>query len=243
MRIKQYLYDLARTPAYKSRIIRFSQYLKLPIMIFHNHIPVSKLELNAKQLSALTNADLEMLGVRDDMIRAQMLAEFAQLPNQDYKPQMPRNASAADHQKAARQSAELVLANVYKHLNSLKESLSVVLLRLYMRPTENVLINDHMYASEAVLRTLDEFNRSVVGMEKRLLDMQYVSNFAIQKTSTIPKNYLLGSTPISDQSFVHIRAYRETSSRQTMRRRQIKPVRDAGASGSRWSAACARLAA
>lgn len=116
-----------------------------------------------------------MLGVRERSVRDQMLAEFAELPNQDFKPRLPRNASEEEKQRAARQSADLVLSNVYKHLNSLKASLSVVLLRLYVRPTENVLINDHTYASEAVLRTLDEFNRSVVGMEKRLLDMQYVS--------------------------------------------------------------------
>lgn len=114
-----------------------------------------------------------MLGIRDANIRAQMVSEFAELPNQECTP--AKYATAEEKRTAIKQSNELVLNNVYKHLNVLKTSLSVVLLRLYVRPTENVLINDHTYASESVLRTLDEFNRSVVSMEKRLLDMQYVS--------------------------------------------------------------------
>lgn len=103
-----------------------------------------------------------------------MVAEFGELPNQDFVPS-DKHASAEEQRLAEKRANDLVLTNVYKHLNSLKTSLSVVLLRLYVRPTENVLINDHQYASAAVLRTLDEFNRSVVGMERRLLDMQYVS--------------------------------------------------------------------
>lgn len=73
-----------------------------------------------------------------------------------------------------KQFNDLVLSNVYKHLNCLKTSLSVLLLRMYVEPTENVLINEHTYASEYVLSTLYEFSRSVVAMEKRLLDLQYV---------------------------------------------------------------------
>lgn len=114
-----------------------------------------------------------------------MVSEFAELPNQDYAP--AKYANADERCAAAKESNELVLNNVYKHLNVLKTSLSVALLRLYVRPTENVLINDHTYASESVLRTLDEFNRSVVSMEKRLLDMQYVSCLGFISHCNIPK--------------------------------------------------------
>lgn len=79
-----------------------------------------------------------------------------------------------DNKDGQKQFNDMVLSNVYKHLNCLKTSLSVLLLRMYVEPTENVLINDHTYASEYVLSTLYEFSRSVVGMEKRLLDLQYV---------------------------------------------------------------------
>lgn len=44
----------------------------------------SKLEVNTKQLSLLTDKDLEMLGIKDAKTRKQMLTEFAELPNQEH---------------------------------------------------------------------------------------------------------------------------------------------------------------
>lgn len=41
-----------------------------------------KLEINNKNLSALNDTDLQILGIKDKDIRAQMLQEFAELPNQ-----------------------------------------------------------------------------------------------------------------------------------------------------------------
>lgn len=125
-------------------------------------------------MSSLTDADLELLGIREPSVRSQMLAEFAELRNQQYVPP-PKPATLAEQQQADTKTAQLMLSNVYKHLNCLKTSLSVVLLRLYVRPTDNVLINDHQYASSVVLSTLDELSANVAAMERRLLDMQYVS--------------------------------------------------------------------
>lgn len=118
-----------------------------------------------------------------------MLAEFAQLPNQEREPALESRNGAGGRALQTRESGTLILRNVHKHLNCLKASLSVLLLRLFAQPADNGLVDDRTHASVVVLRTLDEMNRSCVEMEKWLLDVQYVSLFNfLSSKNTLKRN-------------------------------------------------------
>lgn len=125
------------------------------------------IQINHKNLSSLNDKDLQLLGIKNPEVRKEMLEEFSQMINQDPHYMKVRAATNIN------QYNDVVLTNVYKHLSNLRKSLSAVLLNLYARPAENILINQNTYASTLVLKTLDEFNRNINIMEKKLLELQY----------------------------------------------------------------------
>lgn len=104
-----------------------------------------------KDLSALEDKDLELMGIKNETVRAQMIQHFARLPNQEAGFDNILKTTDIFEYSAT------VLNNISEHIYNLKSSLVAPKCRMNMSTPEDVLIIDeNILGSELVLKTIDK---------------------------------------------------------------------------------------
>lgn len=69
---------------------------------------------------------------------------------------------------------EYVLNRISEHILNLKSALSAAQMKLYIQPSDDIVIGNQMYASDIVLTALDEIGKTVSHIERQLLDLKEV---------------------------------------------------------------------
>lgn len=142
-------------------------------------------EVRFKDLSALSGIDLAMLGVDDPGTHSAMLETFQELPNQemDYE----RLCATTE----AQEYNEQILGRSQCHLNSMNTSLSAAYLKMLVNPSNDVIVDDSIFASRFVLEALDELKKTTEDMEDRLraLEQIAVRNAKINLSNRAGRNF------------------------------------------------------
>lgn len=119
-------------------------------------------DISFKELSTLTKEDLELLGVKDPYKQEKILETFKELPKQN--PTYDEVVSSED----AKEYNAVILDKINLHLQSLDTSLSATDLKLRVKPSSDVVLEDKDFASKFVIEALDELRKVTDEIEERL---------------------------------------------------------------------------
>ncbi|XP_055710137.1 uncharacterized protein LOC129805912 [Phlebotomus papatasi] len=130
------------------------------VTTFLNH------DINLRNISLLTNEDLELLGVDNEDVRAEMLREFASQPNQvtGYDEMIQK----IDQETYTTNS----MRNIISHLQNLQSSVLASHLKLYLENPNDIPIGDHAFASTYVIKALNEITKNAQEMDSELIKIQ-----------------------------------------------------------------------
>lgn len=130
----------------------------------------TKYDINYSALASLNDKDLELLGVKHEKSRDELLQSFARLPNQrEHYDEVLGNLNQSDYY-------EQVLSQVLNHLKHLNISLTAAQLKLHLDHPEDVIMDDtSVHSSVFVEKTLNELKRKAESMEVQLIELQTVS--------------------------------------------------------------------
>ncbi|XP_049532648.1 uncharacterized protein LOC125949556 [Anopheles darlingi] len=123
---------------------------------------LKKCSLTYDQISGLVEEDLRLMGVKSDLAIKEILSESSQLPKQ--RRMYDRVLRTEFHPL---EYAETVARNTVEHLESIKVLLNLTQLKLKGTIPENVLLDNHIYASEVSLKLCDRIH-------DRLSDIQAI---------------------------------------------------------------------
>jgi hypothetical protein len=114
----------------------------------------------------VTAEDLELLGLKNQKSQQKLLNSLADLPNQT-----PHFDNVVNNLNAENYKSQ-VLEDISSHLNNLKTSLMVAEIKFGIMSPEDILLGDQLYASDIVLKTLDQMLVSTEKLEWALNELK-----------------------------------------------------------------------
>ncbi|XP_065356667.1 uncharacterized protein daed [Calliphora vicina] len=138
--------------------------------------------ISYRDLASLTHQDLELMGFARPKQRDELLAFFAQLPNQD------PSLEQIYHLKEASNYNQQIISNASNHLNSMRSALAAANYKLQIMPPEDVIVGEKSFASRFVLEALNELYGVTDDIEKEISEMEDIIYEKLQSTkNTTPK--------------------------------------------------------
>ncbi|XP_034099508.1 uncharacterized protein LOC117564730 [Drosophila albomicans] len=105
--------------------------------------------INFRDLSSLTDEDLQLFGFASSKERNELIEMFADMPNQDPSYEYICNTNEAQGYN------NQIVSHAASHLSYLRSSLAATNYKLRMMPPEDVIVGDKSYASRFALDALN----------------------------------------------------------------------------------------
>lgn len=160
----------------------------------------SKNRIEFKDLVSLVDEDLELLGIKYDTTRKQMLQDFANFPApRESLDKFMQNLNPAEYSRS-------VCENIRDHLRNLRKVAAAARLKLDMAPVGDVkLVEDGQWGSEITMKVLCEMIQNIDEMTKRIGPQKVVK----EKRLKLPILWLCLSSAFIATVFLWIRRLRK----------------------------------
>ncbi|XP_017475611.1 PREDICTED: uncharacterized protein LOC108365907 [Rhagoletis zephyria] len=149
-------------------------------------------EISYRDLASLSSADLELMGFKNSKEREDLLAFFAELPNQD-----PSYKSICGLVEAETYNGEIV-SNAIDHLENMRSALRATNYKLKIMPPDDIVVGEKSFASRFVLEALTELQTVTGEIDKEVADLTQllVEKQSSQKVNRTAKNRSFASVGV-----------------------------------------------
>ncbi|XP_055373517.1 uncharacterized protein LOC129606911 [Condylostylus longicornis] len=138
-----------------------------------------------RDLASLNREDLQLFGIKDNCIQTEMLEIFSQLTKQDFSLDDIKNSS-----EAARYNSEIV-DSAASYLNTMKLALTATNLKLKLKPSGDIVVDERNFASKFVLDALCELQHMTDEIEKELKNLEEICCDSLEHEKRKPGNAAL----------------------------------------------------
>ncbi|XP_023295831.2 uncharacterized protein LOC111678650 [Lucilia cuprina] len=132
--------------------------------------------ISYRDLASLTHQDLELMGFVRPKQREELLAFFAQLPNQD------PSLEQIYYLKEASNYNRQIINNASNHLDSMRSALAAANYKLQIMPPEDVIVGEKSFASRFVLEAINELYGVTEDIEEEISEMEEIIYEKLQST-------------------------------------------------------------
>jgi hypothetical protein len=132
-----------------------------------------------ENLAAVSKADLELLGLKNQKTQNDVMASFADLTNQ-----APHYDDVASNMNIDQYNF-LVLENISNHLENLKTSLAAAEIKFSMVVPEDIMLGDKLYSSDILLTTIDRMLENTRKIEKSFIELKHKEGGSEVATSKV----------------------------------------------------------